>query len=117
MIPILIDPWVTEISLHASNVETLAKVHALNQVCVAFKKRYPLEVLRFIDSETYSQFRQMVSNYQGGDRGDLLRFINHFDLRTEVNSGLPETTEKLPVPESWLRVLAAAGNSESGLDN
>lgn len=114
LIPILIDPWVTGISLHASNAETLAKVQALNQVCVSLRRHYPLKVLRYIDSETYSQFYEMISTYQGRDRQDLLRFIHHFDLHSDLNNGLPEITETCPpdLPESWLRVLAATGNTD-----
>lgn len=114
MIPILTDPWVIGISLHASNAETLAKVHALNQVCVVLGRLYPLEILPFIDLETYSQFQIMINNYKGSDRQSLRRFIHHFVMNNELNNGLPEITKPCPddLPESWLKVLAAKGNTD-----
>lgn len=114
MIPILTDPWVTRISLRASNAETLAKVHALKQICVALGKLYPLEVLRFIDPETFSQFQIMINNYKGSDRQELRMFMHHFIMNNEITSELPEITKPYPddLPESWLKVLAANGYTD-----
>lgn len=116
MISILLDPWLVQFSSNDSYDDMNAKMGSLKCVFDELQKRYPLQIVPFMNPEEAAEFWSEFPKCKFvADKSRIVMYINSLSMTHEPPVGPAKITDR-PCPNlsgSWLKVLAVTGNTDT----